>query len=174
MILKKTGGATSYYLVEVANPNQGIQPYQAECGDIIEALGMDFNEGCEFKALWRGAAARNLGKVKEGNEDAKYDIEKRVFYAQRSLACYLGHKVGLPPTTPPMPAPAPAMPAPWGSPDPVPAPLLRAPGVAMPQEAEKALEKVSKLLSTMQHKYNMEAMDVKQVHNALYDLARHL
>lgn len=89
---EKSGGPVSYYLVQVDNPNQGVVPYQAECGDIIEALGMTFNEGCEFKALWRIAAARTLGKLKEGG-DEKYDREKCLFYAKRSLSVMMGKKL---------------------------------------------------------------------------------
>ena len=50
---EKSGGPVSYYLVDIGNPNQGRVAYQAECGDIIEALGMNFNEGCAFKAIWQ-------------------------------------------------------------------------------------------------------------------------
>jgi hypothetical protein len=82
---EKSGGPTSYYLVDVVRPNQGEVPYQAECGDIIEALGMTFNEGCAFKALWRTAAARTLGKLKEGG-DALYDAQKVQFYGGRMVA----------------------------------------------------------------------------------------
>lgn len=89
---EKSGGPVGYYLVNVTNPNQGTAPYQAECGDIIEALGMDFNMGCEFKAIWRTAAAKTLKLFKEGG-DEKYDAEKRVFYAQRSLSLLLGENV---------------------------------------------------------------------------------
>lgn len=91
MTVEKSGGPVSYYLVQIDKPNQGTFPYQAECGDIIEALGMDFNEGCEFKAIWRTAAARTLGKQKEGTT-AVYDAEKRVFYAKRSLSLLLPPK----------------------------------------------------------------------------------
>ncbi len=84
-IPEKSGGPTSYYLVNVVNPNQGEQPYQAECGDIIEALGMTFNEGCAFKAIWRSAAARTLGKLKEGG-DPLYDAQKVAFYGRRMQA----------------------------------------------------------------------------------------
>lgn len=87
-----SGNSTSYYLAEINRPNQASLPYIAECGDIIEALGMDFNEGCEFKAIWRTAAARTLGKAKEGH-DSRYDAEKRVFYAQRSLALFQPVKI---------------------------------------------------------------------------------
>lgn len=82
---EKSGGPTSYYLCDVVRPNQGKVPYQAECGDIIEALGMNFNEGCAFKAIWRTAAARTLGKLKEGG-DARYDAQKVQFYGGRMLA----------------------------------------------------------------------------------------
>lgn len=88
---EKSGGPTSYYLVEVTNPNQGNDAYTAECGDIIEALSMTFNEGCAFKALWRTAAARTLGKVKDGG-DAVYDAQKVEFYGHRMQAVLLGHK----------------------------------------------------------------------------------
>lgn len=79
-----TGGLTSYYLAQVVNPQREEQgPYQAECEDIIRALNMTFDEGCEFKAIWRTAAAR-MGNGKPGQK-ARYDAEKRVHYAQASL-----------------------------------------------------------------------------------------
>lgn len=81
---KLTGGRTNYYLVRVEHPQREDQPpYQAECEDIIRALGMTFDEGCEFKAIWRTAAARK-GNGKPGQQ-AVYDAEKRVHYAQASL-----------------------------------------------------------------------------------------
>lgn len=80
------GGRVNYYLCEVRHPQRETQPpYQAECEDIIRALGMTFDEGCEFKALWRTAAAR-LGNGKPGRsqiEQAIYDADKRVHYASR-------------------------------------------------------------------------------------------
>jgi hypothetical protein len=79
-----TGGFTNYYLVKVNHPQRVEQPpYQAECEDIIRALNMTFDEGCEFKAIWRTAAAR-LGNGKPGTK-ALYDAEKRVHYANASL-----------------------------------------------------------------------------------------
>ena len=89
--LEKSGGPTSYYLVDVVNPNQNEEAYRAECGDIIEALGMTFNEGCAFKAIWRTAAARTLGKIKEGG-DALYDAQKVEFYGARMQAQLEGSK----------------------------------------------------------------------------------
>ena len=84
---KLTGGKVNYYLVQVPHPQRESQhPYQAECEDIIRALAMTFDEGCEFKAIWRTAAAR-LGNGKPG-QAAKYDAEKRVHYATASLKQY--------------------------------------------------------------------------------------
>jgi hypothetical protein len=70
--------------VNVTHPQREDQPpYQAECEDIILALGMTFDEGCLFKALWRSAAARQ-GNGKPGHK-AIYDAEKMVHYAGRIL-----------------------------------------------------------------------------------------
>jgi hypothetical protein len=78
-----TGGSSSYYKVDVVNPTTSDVPYQAECNDIIEALGLTFTEGNIFKAIWRIAADRN-GKKKKGNNSV-YDAEKVVFFAERLL-----------------------------------------------------------------------------------------
>ena len=83
-IRNDSGADGSYYEVDIAHPKSG-KPYRAECQDIIEALGMDFNEGNVFKALWRRCAARTLGKVKKGNEDTLYDAQKIEFYGNRIL-----------------------------------------------------------------------------------------
>ena len=81
---QNTGGLVSYYLAPVQYPQRTGQPaYVAECEDIIEALQMTFDEACEFKAIWRTAAAR-LGNGKGGHTEL-YDAEKRVHYANRSL-----------------------------------------------------------------------------------------
>lgn len=82
-----TGGKVNYYLVKVEHPQRIEQAaYQAECEDIIRALNMTFDEGCEFKAIWRTAAAR-LGNGKPG-QAAQYDAEKRVHYATACLLQY--------------------------------------------------------------------------------------
>jgi hypothetical protein len=78
-----TGGSVSYYTVRIENPTTpGVEPYDAECNDIIEALGMNYAEGNAFKAIWRRAAARK-GKVKKGYTDGLYDAEKVVFFGER-------------------------------------------------------------------------------------------
>jgi len=80
-----TGGNVNYYVVEIKNPKR-FSPYTAEAEDIIEALGMNFAEGCAFKAIWRRCAARTLGKSKAGYKGGTYDAEKVVYYGQRMVA----------------------------------------------------------------------------------------
>lgn len=80
---EKTGGNVNYYVVDILEPKR-LKPYVAECEDIIEALKMNFAEGCAFKAIWRSCAARTLGKLKAGG-DAVYDAEKVVYYGQRMV-----------------------------------------------------------------------------------------
>ena len=75
-----------YYRVKVEGPMSAeLAPYVAECADIIEALGMTFNEGEAFKAIWRLAASRQ-GRGKPGNK-AQYDADKAAHYGQRIAAC---------------------------------------------------------------------------------------
>lgn len=80
-----TGLSNGYYRVHIASPNQAPMPYTAECGDVIEALGMDFNDGNAFKALWRKWAAITLGVAKTDYPGALYDTQKAAFYTGRSL-----------------------------------------------------------------------------------------
>lgn len=76
-----TGASSSYYRVHISTPVTADAPYDAECLDIIEALGMTWGEANVFKATWRKAAARK-GLKKKGNT-AIYDAEKMVFFSQR-------------------------------------------------------------------------------------------
>lgn len=74
-----------YYRVQVDAPiSAEVQPYVAECADIIEALNMTFNEGEAFKAIWRLAAARQ-GRGKAGNKP-EYDADKAAHYGARIAA----------------------------------------------------------------------------------------
>ena len=78
-----TGGSSSYYTIHVKNPTtEGRPAYDAECNDIIEALGMNYAEGNAFKALWRRAAARK-GMRKKGYDSGLYDAEKVEFFGKR-------------------------------------------------------------------------------------------
>lgn len=82
-----TGGSVSYYRVAITSPTSpDVKPYVAECNDIIEALGMNYAEGNAFKALWRRAAAQNLGLAKKGYKDGLYDAEKVEFFGGRMVA----------------------------------------------------------------------------------------
>jgi hypothetical protein len=80
-----TGNDVSYYLVKIESPKR-LEPYEAECEDIIEALGMTFAEGCAFKAIWRKCAARTLGIAKAGYKGGLYDAEKAHYYGARMVA----------------------------------------------------------------------------------------
>lgn len=80
-----TGGSSPYYKLQIDNPMTLEDPYEAECGDIIEALDMSFAEGNVFKALWRMCAARKFGNKKKGYDDGLYDAEKIVFFAERIM-----------------------------------------------------------------------------------------
>lgn len=81
-----SGGNVNYYLVDIKEPKR-LEPYIAECEDIIEALGMTFAEGSAFKALWRSCAARNLNLTKKGSDEhGVYDADKVVYYGQRMVA----------------------------------------------------------------------------------------
>lgn len=80
-----SGGSVNYYKVFIEHPDsEGVEPYQAECTDIIEALGMTFAEANIFKEIWRTSAARTLGKKKAGH-DALYGAEKIEYYAARNM-----------------------------------------------------------------------------------------
>ena len=80
-----SGLSVNYYKVQIDYPDtEGVAPYQAECTDIIEALGMDFAEANIFKEIWRTAAARTLGKKKKGHDEI-YGAEKVKYFADRRL-----------------------------------------------------------------------------------------
>jgi hypothetical protein len=87
-----TGGSVSYYKVKIAHPTSDRDSYEAECNDIIEALGMNYAEGNAFKAIWRSCAARTLNINKRGYDEGLYDAEKVVFFGQRMVAQRGGKK----------------------------------------------------------------------------------
>lgn len=75
----------NYYLANVLYPQRESQPaYIAECEDIIEALGMTFDEANIFKEIWRRSNERTHGKGKAGNTPIR-GAEKIVHYAGRIL-----------------------------------------------------------------------------------------
>lgn len=77
-----TGGSVDYYKVRITNPTGDVEPYTAECNDLIEAFNMTYAEGNVLKALWRIVAARQ-GKMKASWPGARYDAEKILFFGER-------------------------------------------------------------------------------------------
>lgn len=82
-----TGGSVEYYKVLIRRPVTAAQPYVAECLDVMIALDLNVEEQNMFKAIWRTAAERTLGKKKAGN-DAKYDAQKIHFFSGVNLRRY--------------------------------------------------------------------------------------
>jgi hypothetical protein len=81
---KLTGGSSSYYKIKIEKPTSpDLEPYIAECNDIIETLNLTFAEGNILKAIWRIATNRQ-GKGKLG-VSSLYDAEKVKFFADRLL-----------------------------------------------------------------------------------------
>lgn len=79
-----TGSLNDYYLVRVDNPQRvDSEPYTAECEDIIHALGLNFDEGNVFKAIWRNAKSRKQ-EGKKGSTNI-YEAEKIHHYGKRIL-----------------------------------------------------------------------------------------
>lgn len=90
MSVENSGGHCEYYHAHVKHPeneNQKGVPYIANCEDIIRALGLTFDEGCEFKSLWRRGTGRQ-GFGKEGNSEAR-DAVKAHHYAGRTMRLQL-------------------------------------------------------------------------------------
>lgn len=80
MSTESSGGSCNYYVAEIECP-QHLEPYAAECGDIIDQLQLTPNEANIFKEIWRSASARQ-GKKKAGNNPIR-SVEKIKFYAER-------------------------------------------------------------------------------------------
>lgn len=86
MQTENSGSFCDYYQIPVTNPQHPAQKeaYVANTEDLIQALGMTFDEGCEFKSLVRRANAR-LGFVK-AETTAVRDAAKGLHYAKRIYA----------------------------------------------------------------------------------------
>lgn len=90
---ENSGYHNQYYHCPVhrpQNPNQ-VEPYIANCEDIIQALDLTFDEGCEFKSLWRRARARQ--GFRKAESTAVRDAHKAVHYAQRVLTYELAKEL---------------------------------------------------------------------------------
>lgn len=82
---KNTGLNVNYYLVTYEPKRAPGTKVTAECEDIIMALGMSFEQGCAFKAIWRACAAQHLGVMKASYDGVLYDAEKQVHYSALNL-----------------------------------------------------------------------------------------
>jgi hypothetical protein len=54
---ESSGGDNDYWIAHVKHPKR-LEPYSAECEDLIELFQMTFQEGEAFKALWRKGQMR--------------------------------------------------------------------------------------------------------------------
>jgi len=62
---QSSGSDNDYWIAFIAHPKR-LEPYMAECEDLIELFQMTFQEGEAFKALWRKGQMR-IGKGKPGD-----------------------------------------------------------------------------------------------------------
>jgi len=62
---QSSGGDNKYWIAHISHPKR-LEPYMAECEDLIELFQMTFQEGEAFKALWRKGQMR-IGKGKPGD-----------------------------------------------------------------------------------------------------------
>lgn len=81
--LQSSGGDNDYWVAEIRNPKR-LDPYKAECEDLIEHFQMSFQEGEAFKALWRNGMLR-LGMGKPGDSHLR-NAEKVQHFGNRMVA----------------------------------------------------------------------------------------
>jgi hypothetical protein len=80
---ESSGGDNDYWIAKVTDPKR-LQPYQAECEDLIELFQMTFQEGEAFKALWRKGQMR-IGNGKPGDSHLR-NAEKVSHFGNRMVA----------------------------------------------------------------------------------------
>ena len=74
-----SGGDNDYWVLEIDSPKR-LDPYFAECDDLISKLGLTFAEGNVFKAIWRRGAIR-LGAGKPDDTPLR-NAQKAVYYSK--------------------------------------------------------------------------------------------
>lgn len=74
---ESSGGDNDYWVARISHPKR-LEPYDAECEDLIEHFQMTFQEGEAFKALWRKGQAR-IGKGKPGDSPLRNAQKVRHF-----------------------------------------------------------------------------------------------
>ena len=75
----KSGGSCDYYKAKVRNPITQDSPYSVECGDVVNALFMDWNKANAFKEIFRMSNQEAFGAGKD--DDLVRGAEKILFYA---------------------------------------------------------------------------------------------
>lgn len=80
---QSSGGDNDYWIARIDNPKR-LDPYRAECEDLIEHFQMTFAEGNAFKALWRKGMDR-VAKGKPGDTPLR-NAEKVAYYGARMVA----------------------------------------------------------------------------------------
>lgn len=77
-----SGGDNDYWIAEITHPKR-LDPYKAECEDLIEHFQMSFQEGEAFKALWRNGMLR-IGKGKPEDSNLR-NAEKVSHFGKRMV-----------------------------------------------------------------------------------------
>ena len=75
-----SGGDNDYWVARIKNPKR-LEPYSAECEDLIEHFQMTFQEGEAIKALWRKGQMR-VGNGKPGDTHLRNAQKVRHFGAR--------------------------------------------------------------------------------------------
>lgn len=77
-----SGGDNDYWVAHVTEPKR-LDPYYAECEDLIELFQFSFAEGNAFKALWRMGMDR-VAQGKPGDTPLR-NAEKVAYYGDRMV-----------------------------------------------------------------------------------------
>lgn len=78
-----SGGDNDYWIAKITHPKR-LEPYEAECEDLIEHFQMTFQEGESFKALWRKGQAR-IGNGKPGDSPLRNAQKVRHYGARMEV-----------------------------------------------------------------------------------------
>ena len=84
---ESSGGDNDYWIARINSPKR-LEPYSAECEDLIELFQMTFQEGEAFKALWRKGQMR-IGNGKPGDTLLR-NSEKVYHFGGRMVAMEQG------------------------------------------------------------------------------------
>ena len=79
---QSSGGDNDYWVATITEPKR-LEPYRAECEDLIEHFQFSFAEGNAFKALWRMGMDR-AAEGKPGDTPLR-NAQKVAYYGQRMV-----------------------------------------------------------------------------------------